>query len=60
MTSRMNIHEATAKYEAWAARHLTLLPVDLDLKHTRMAEGLSELGDPNSEAMAALVRRSSS
>lgn len=35
----MNIHEATAQYEAWAARHLTLLPADLDLKHARMAEG---------------------
>jgi len=35
----MNIHEATAQYEAWAARHLTLLPADLDLKHSRMAEG---------------------
>ena len=34
----MNIHEATAEYEAWAARHLTLFPADLDLKHTRMAE----------------------
>jgi len=38
----MNIHEATAQYEAWAARHLTLLPVDLDLKHARMAEGRFE------------------
>ena len=35
----MNIHEATAQYEAWAAQHLALVPDDLDLKHTRMAEG---------------------
>ncbi len=34
----MNIHEATAQYEAWAAQRLTLLPADLDLKHTRMTE----------------------
>lgn len=35
-----NIHDATAQYEAWAAKRLTLLPADLDLKHTRMAESL--------------------
>ena len=35
----MNIHKATAQYEAWAAKHLTLLHADLDLKHTRVAEG---------------------
>ena len=35
----MNIHKATAQYEAWTAKHLTLVHADLDLKHARMAEG---------------------
>ena len=34
----VNIHKATAQYEAWSAKHLTLLHAELDLKHTRMAE----------------------
>jgi uncharacterized protein DUF2252 len=35
----MNILEATHSYEAWLAKHATLLPADLALKHQRMAEG---------------------
>lgn len=34
----MNIYEATAQYETWAAQHLTLVPADLALKHARMGE----------------------
>ena len=32
----MKIGKATAKYEAWLARHLRLLPADLQLKHQQM------------------------
>jgi hypothetical protein len=33
----MNIHQATADYETWLARELTLIDADLALKHTNMA-----------------------
>jgi len=32
----MNISKATDRYETWLARHLTLLPEDLALKHKQM------------------------
>ena len=32
----MKIGKATARYEAWLARHLRLLPADLQLKHQQM------------------------
>jgi hypothetical protein len=32
----MTIGRATEKYEAWLARHLRLIPFDLDLKHRNM------------------------
>ena len=32
----MKIAKATARYEAWLSRHLTILPQDLDLKHQAM------------------------
>ena len=32
----MNIVKATAKYEAWLAQHLRLLPSDLAFKHAQM------------------------
>jgi hypothetical protein len=34
----MRIKKATKKYEAWLAKHLTLLEADLELKHAHMAE----------------------
>jgi hypothetical protein len=34
----MRIKKATKKYEAWLANHITVVPSDLALKHTRMAE----------------------
>jgi len=34
----MRIKKATKKYEAWLTKHITVLPADLALKHTRMAE----------------------
>ncbi|MGO8691494.1 MAG: DUF2252 family protein [Thermoguttaceae bacterium] len=34
----MDIHQATAAYEAWLGKRLTLLPGDVELKHQRMAE----------------------
>ena len=34
----MRIQKATKRYEVWLAKHLTLVPADLALKHTRMAE----------------------
>jgi uncharacterized protein (DUF2252 family) len=34
----MNIAKATRGYETWLARHLTIVPVDLRLKHRAMAE----------------------
>jgi len=34
----MNIQRDTHDYEAWLARHLTLVAHDLDCKHTRMAK----------------------
>jgi hypothetical protein len=34
----MDIHQATAAYEAWLGKRLTLLAADLELKHQRMAE----------------------
>jgi hypothetical protein len=34
----MRIHKSTKKYEAWLAKNITVLPADLALKHTRMAE----------------------
>src|SRR5574337_1367356 len=36
--SCMRIRKATKKYEAWLARHLTLVEADLELKHQRMVE----------------------
>ena len=38
----MRIQKATKKYETWLARHLTIVPADLGLKHTRMAADLFE------------------
>ena len=32
----MNIAKATAKYEAWLATHLKIVPKDLDFKHQQM------------------------
>jgi hypothetical protein len=34
----MRIKKATKKYEAWLAKNITVVPADLALKHTRMAE----------------------
>ncbi|MGO8815451.1 MAG: DUF2252 family protein [Terriglobia bacterium] len=34
----MRIKKATKKYETWLAKNLTIVPADLALKHTRMAE----------------------
>ena len=34
----LTIQQATERYEAWLASHLTLIPADLELKHQRMAE----------------------
>jgi len=34
----MNIQKATASYEAWLGKHLTVLPADLEFKHKAMAE----------------------
>jgi hypothetical protein len=34
----MDIHQATAAYEAWLRNRLDLLPADVELKHQRMAE----------------------
>ncbi len=34
----MRIKKATKKYEAWLAKQITIVPADLGLKHTRMAE----------------------
>ena len=34
----MRIQKATKKYEAWLAKNITIVPADLALKHTRMAE----------------------
>lgn len=36
----MKIREATAQYEAWLAKHTTVVPADLTLKHERMAADL--------------------
>ena len=36
----MRIKKATKKYEAWLAKNITIVPADLALKHTRMAEDL--------------------
>ncbi|MCU1259105.1 MAG: hypothetical protein JWO80_1990, partial [Bryobacterales bacterium] len=36
----MNIHKATALYEAWLGRQIRLLPADLELKHKAMAESV--------------------
>jgi Uncharacterized protein conserved in bacteria (DUF2252) len=35
----MKIRKATAGFEAWLARHLTIVEPDLELKHKRMREG---------------------
>ncbi len=35
----MTIVEATRRYEAWMAARIALVPADIRLKHTRMAEG---------------------
>ena len=32
----MNIKKATAKYEAWLARHLRIVDPDLKFKHAQM------------------------
>src|SRR5262245_22041494 len=34
--SEVKVRKATAKYEAWLGRYLTLLPADLKLKHEAM------------------------
>ncbi len=34
----MRIKKATKKYETWLAKNLTIVPADLALKHTRMAD----------------------
>ena len=34
----MKIQKATKRYETWLAKHLTIVPADLELKHTRMRE----------------------
>ena len=34
----MDVIEATREYEAWLAKHMTLVRGDVDLKHKRMAE----------------------
>jgi hypothetical protein len=36
----MRIKKATKKYETWLAKNITILPADLALKHTRMAEDM--------------------
>jgi hypothetical protein len=36
----MNIRNSTALYESWLAKHLTLIPADLELKHAAMAKNL--------------------
>ena len=36
----MRIKKATKKYEAWLAKNITIVPADLALKHTRMAEDM--------------------
>lgn len=36
----MKIQKATSRYEAWLARHLTIVPGDLQLKHQLMASAL--------------------
>ena len=36
----MKIQKATARYEAWLAKQLTILPVDLQLKHEQMSAAL--------------------
>jgi hypothetical protein len=35
----VGIRRATAKYEAWLGRHISLVKADLDLKHERMRDG---------------------
>ncbi|HWW03516.1 MAG TPA: DUF2252 family protein [Candidatus Acidoferrum sp.] len=37
-TGLPNIHQATSAYESWLGRQMPLLPADLKLKHSRMAE----------------------
>jgi hypothetical protein len=32
----MNFHKATARYEAWLGRHVSILPEDLEIKHQAM------------------------
>lgn len=34
----MNLQKSTERYETWLASRITLIPVDLDLKHQRMEE----------------------
>jgi hypothetical protein len=36
----MRIKKATKKYETWLAKNITIVPADLALKHTRMAEDM--------------------
>src|SRR6476659_1118231 len=36
----MNIRDSTGRYESWLAKHLTLIPGDLELKHVAMAKDL--------------------
>jgi hypothetical protein len=36
----MNIRNSTELYESWLAKHLTLIPEDLEKKHAAMAKGL--------------------
>jgi hypothetical protein len=36
----MNVRNSTGLYESWLAKHLTLIPADLELKHAGMAKDL--------------------
>ncbi|HUK89390.1 MAG TPA: DUF2252 family protein [Blastocatellia bacterium] len=36
----MDIKAATASYESWVAKQTTLIPADIDLKHTQMASAV--------------------
>ena len=36
----MNIHKVTAKYETWLAKHVQIVPADLDFKHEQMRSGV--------------------
>ena len=36
----MKIEKATARYEAWLAKQITIVPADLQLKHAEMSSAL--------------------